>query len=117
MSPLRQHRATEPPPRRGWIGAHGFGLGAFALGVVAFLTVSLTAKALWATPDWRISVPLFVATAGAAACSIIRRERAIALPLLGVGLAGAAVVLGWFLVTAIVVGVTTIVILAISHAM
>src|SRR6185437_13656806 len=109
MSPLRQHRATEPPSRRGWLGAHAFGLGALALGVAAFLTVSLTAKAVWATPDWRISVPFF----GAAACSIMRRERAIALPLLGVGLAGAAVVLGWFLVTAIVVGVTTIVILAI----
>ena len=115
--PLRQHRATEPPPRHGWLGAHAFGLAAFALGVAAFLTVSLTAKELWATPDWRVSVPFFVATAALAAASLMRRERAVALPLLGVALAGAAVVLGWFLVTAIVVGVTTIVILVISHAM
>jgi protein-S-isoprenylcysteine O-methyltransferase Ste14 len=94
MTPLRQHRATEPPPRHGWPGAHAFGLAALALGVAAFLTVSLTAKEMFGTPDWRISVPFFVATAGAAACSILRRERAIALPLLGVALAAAAVVLG-----------------------
>ena len=94
-----------------------FGLGALALGVTGFLIVSLTARQLWATPDWRVSVPFLIATTAAAAMSFVRRERAVALPLLGVGLAAAAVVLGWFLVTAIVVGVTTIVILALSHAL
>ena len=115
--PLRQHRATEPPPRHGWLGAHAFGLAALAIGVIGFLVVALTAKPLWATPDWRLSVPFLIATVVAAAASLIRRERAVALPLLGVALAAAAVVLGWFLVTAIVVGVTTLVILILSHAM
>lgn len=115
--PLRQHRATEPPPRHGWIGAHAAGLIALALGTIGFFTVALTAKPLFGTPDWRLSVPFLIATVIAAAISFLRRERTIALPLLGVGLAAAAVVLGWFLVTAIVVGVTTIVILVLSHAM
>jgi hypothetical protein len=115
--PLRQHRATEPPPRHGWIGAHAAGLVALALGVTGFAIVAFTAKPLFGTPDPRLSVPFLIATTIAAAVSFIRRERAVALPLLGVGLAAAAVVLGWFLVTAIVVGVTTIVILALSHAM
>ena len=115
--PLRQHRATEPPLRRSWLAAHVAGLLALALGVASFLVVALSAKQIFATPDWRLSVPGLVLTAAAAAWSLIRRERAIALPLLGVGLAAAACVLGWFLVTAIVVGVTTILILVISHAM
>jgi len=115
--PLRQHRATEPPPRHGWIGAHAAGLVALVLGVTGFLVVSLTAPRLFETPDWRLSVPFLVATTIAAVISIVRRERAIALPLLGVGLAAAAVVLGWFLLTAIVVAITTIVILALSHAL
>ena len=96
---------------------HVVGLAALALGVTSFVVVSLTATQFWATPDWRISVPCLVATVIVAVASIARRERAIALPLLGVALAAAAVVLGWFLITAIVVGVTTIVILVLSHAM
>jgi hypothetical protein len=113
----RLHRATEPPTRRSWFVQHTAGLATLALGVTAFLVVSLTAPRIWATPDWRISVPFLLATTGLAVLSLVRRERAVALPLLGVGLAAAAVVLGWFLLTAIVVGVTTIIILALSHAM
>jgi hypothetical protein len=113
----RLHRATEPPTRPRWFAAHVGGLIALALGVTGFVVVSLTARELWATPDWRISVPFLIATVAAAVVSLVRRERAIVLPLLGVGFAAAAVVLGWFLLTAIVVGVTTIIILGLSHAM
>jgi hypothetical protein len=117
MSVLRQHRATEPPPRPAWLRAHALGLVALALGVTGFAIAALTTKPLWATPDARLTIPFLIATAAAAAGSLIRRERAVALPLSGLGLAAAAAVLGWFLVTLIVVGVTTIVILLLSHAM
>src|SRR5262249_49583125 len=116
-SVLRQHRATEPPARPAWLRAHALGLIALALGVASFAITSLTAKELWATPDARVTIPFLIATTAAAAGSFMRRERAVALPLCGVGLAAAAAVLGWFLVTAIVVGVTTIVILLLSHAL
>ena len=49
--------------------------------------------------------------------SLVRREGTPALPLLGLGLAGAAMVLGWFLITAIVVGVTAVIILILSTVM
>jgi hypothetical protein len=46
-----------------------------------------------------------------------RREGAIALPLAGVGLTVAAMVLGWFLLTLIVVAATAAVILILSQVM
>ena len=61
-------------------------------------------------------MPGFAATAIAAVVSLARRERgATALWLVGLGLAAAALVLGWFLMLAIVIGATAIVIL-ILHA-
>ena len=115
--PLRPHTERGPVSSPNWFTAHVAGLCALVLGVVGFAVVSLTTEKFWATPDWRLTVPILVATVAAATVSIVRRERAVALPLLGVGLAAAAVVLGWFLITAIVVGVTGIVILILSHAM
>jgi len=117
MSVLRQHRATQPPPRPAWLRAHALGLVALALGVTSFGIVSLTNQPLFSTPDARITIPFLIATAAATAGSLMRREHVVALPLCGLGLAAAAAVLGWFLVTAIVVGVTTIVILILSHSM
>jgi hypothetical protein len=115
--PLRPHTEGAPGPSANWFAAHLAGLIGLVLGVVGFAVVSLTAEKWWTTPDWRLSVPFLVATVAAAVVSIARHERAIALPLLGVGLAAAAVVLGWFLITAIVVAATGIVILILSHAM
>lgn len=114
--PLRPHTgAAAGAPN--WLTAHLAGMIALVLGVGGFAVVSLTTEKFWTTPDWRLTVPILVATVAAAAVSFVRRERAVALPLLGVGLAAAAVVLGWFLITAIVVAVTAIVILLLSHAM
>ncbi|MCE9573444.1 MAG: hypothetical protein K8W52_09820 [Deltaproteobacteria bacterium] len=115
--PLRPHTDGVPGPSSNWFAAHVAGLIALVMGVAGFAVVSLTTEKFWSTPDWRLTVPILVATAAAATVSIVRRERAVALPLLGVGLAAAAVVLGWFLITAIVVAVTAIVILLLSHAM
>jgi hypothetical protein len=93
------------------------GAVALALGVIALALVAATQDHLWATPDWRISVPGFVATAAAAAVSLIRRERAYAWWGAGLGLAGAALVLGWFLMLAIVIGATALLIIILHHVM
>ena len=62
-------------------------------------------------------MPGFAATAIAAGASLARREpRGYLLWAIGLGLAGAALVLGWFLMLAIVAGATAIVIL-ILHAL
>lgn len=100
-----------------WFAAHVAGLVALALGVIGFLIASLTQDEFWQTPSWKLTVPFLIATVAAAAVSIIRKERALALPLLGVGLAAAALVLGWFLIMGIVIGVTALVILILSAVM
>jgi hypothetical protein len=60
-------------------------------------------------------VPFVAATVIAAVASIARREGMWALPLAGVGLAAATLVLGWFVITAIVVA-ATVVVIVILHA-
>jgi len=100
-----------------WLARRPAALAAAGLGLVAFIVVAISQSQLWSTPDWRISVPGFVITAAAAGVSIARRERgAHPLWLLGVGLAGASLVLGWFLMVAIVIGATAILML-ILHAL
>ena len=88
-----------------------------ALGLIAFVVVAISQHELWSTPDWRISVPGFVATAAAASTAIVRRERAYALWLLGLGLAGAALVLGWFVMLSIVIAATATLILILHTVM
>jgi hypothetical protein len=90
---------------------------ALVLGVTAVVVVLILQDHLWDTPDWRISVPPLVATAGAAFASIVRRERAYPLWLAGLGLAGAAAVIGWFLMLAIVIGATALLIVILHHVM
>jgi len=99
-----------------WLAAKPAGAGAAALGVLAFIIVAVSQGALWSTPDPRISVPCFAVTALAALVSIARKERgAYPLWLIGLGLAAAALVLGWFLMLAIVIAATVVVML-ILHA-
>jgi hypothetical protein len=93
------------------------GLIALGLGALGFLVVALSQDQLWTTPDWRIAAPFLAATVIAAAASIARREGMWALPLVGVGLAAAALVLGWFVITAIVVIATVVVILILHTVM
>jgi len=102
-------------PARGWLAQRPAGAIAVGLGLASFVVVAVAQPALWATPDPRLSVPGLAVTAVAAAVSLARRERAYPLWLAGLGLAGAAVVLGWFLMLAIVVGATVALIL-ILHA-
>lgn len=111
------HLRPADPSASGWLAQRPAGLAAAILGLLTFIVVAISQGQLWATPDWRISVPGFVLTAAAACVSVARREtRAYPLWLLGVGLAGAALVLGWFLMVAIVIGATAILML-ILHAL
>ena len=93
------------------------GVVAGVLGILAFIVVAVGQGDLWATPDWRLSVPGFALTAIAAGVSLARHERgAYPLWLVGLGFAAASLVLGWFLMVAIVVGATAILML-ILHAL
>jgi hypothetical protein len=117
VEPLEKPVHLRPSDGGGsWIAKRPAAAIALVLGVLSFLVVAVAHGQLSSTPDARLSVPGFVATAIAAAVSLARREpQGYWLWALGVGLAGAAIVLGWFLMLAIVVGATAIVIL-ILHA-
>jgi hypothetical protein len=110
------HLRPATPSWLTWLAQRIAGAIAALLGLAAFVTVAVVQPSLWATPDWRLAVPFLAATAIAAAVSVARREQgAYPLWLLGLGLAGAALVLGWFLVLAIVIAATVVLIL-ILHA-
>lgn len=106
-----------PAPLGPWLGQHAFGLAALVVGAIALVVVTLRQAALWSTPDWRLTVPFFVAALVLTAMSLARREGAPALALLGLGLAAVGMVLGWFLVMAIIVAVTALTILILSMVM
>jgi hypothetical protein len=99
-----------------WFANHAAGALTLVLGTLAFVVVTVTQDQLWATPDWRISVPAFAVTAVAALVAILREEHSSTYWLLGLGIAAAALVLGWFLMLAIVIGATVVLIL-ILHSM
>jgi hypothetical protein len=98
-----------------WFGSRPCAAVALVLGLASFVVVAVAQPALWATPDPRLSVPGAALTALAATASIARRERAYPLWLAGLGLAVAALALGWFFLLAIVVGATAALI-AVLHA-
>jgi hypothetical protein len=117
-APLTKPSHLRPalPSRWAWLARRPAGVLAAALGLLAFIVVAVAQPRLWSTPDWRLSVPGLAATAIAALISLARREHAAyPLWLVGLGLATAALVLGWFLMLAIVIGATVVLIL-ILHA-
>jgi hypothetical protein len=118
-APLTKPSHLRPvlPSRWAWLARRPAGLLAAALGLLAFIVVAVAQPKLWSTPDWRLSVPGLAATAIAALISLARREHAAyPLWLVGLGFATAALVLGWFLMLAIVIGATVVLIL-ILHAL
>lgn len=117
--PLEKPAHLRPATQSGasWLAQRPAAVAAAALGLLAFVVAAVSQGEVWASPDWRLSVPGFAVTAAAAGASIARRERgAYPLWLVGLGLAGAAIVLGWFLMIAIVIGATAILML-ILHAL
>ena len=108
---------TKPGPDPDWFKHHVIGLVTLLIGVVGFVIVAINQKEFWDQPDWRMTLPFLIATIAGAVVSISRREGAIAIPLLGVGAAGAAMVLGFFIIFACVLAGTALAILILSHAM
>jgi hypothetical protein len=111
------HLRDVPSSRGEWIRKHLGGIAALVVGIVSFVVVAIVQEPLWSTPDWRLSVPGFAATLVATFVSLRRRERAHFLWLFGLGFAGAALVLGWFLLLAIVIGATAILMLILNSVM
>jgi hypothetical protein len=109
--PLPRPDHLAPPPRR------AAAIVALALGVLAFIIAAAVRDRVWGPTDLRVGVPGFLATACAAGISLVRRERAWGLALGGLGLAAAALVLGWFLMFAIVLGATALVIGILHHVL
>jgi len=86
-----------------WLRARMVSILTAVLGLTSFTVVYLTQSDTWATPDPRISVPGFVVTLIAGIAAVVRREKSgLWFAVAGVGLAGAAIVLGWFLMIAII---------------
>lgn len=111
------HLGDVPTSRGSWLATRPFAVAAFVLGVATFVVALVIAKPLWSTPDLRVTVPGFGLTIAAAIASLARRERAWPLWVAGVGAAAAALVLGWFLMVAIVIGATAIVMLILNTVM
>jgi hypothetical protein len=108
------HLQAAPTEPRVWLQRRAAGIAALALGLLTFLVVAISQHPIFSEPDARISIPGFTATLIAALFSWGRREHAHAYWLAGLGLAAAALVLGWFLMLAIVIGATAVLI-AILH--
>ena len=110
-------KPVEPQSAGAWLAKRPAALAAGVLGALAFLVVAISQGEVWATPDWRISVPGFAATAIASLISLARREpRGYWIWGIGLALAGAAIVLGWFLMVAIIIAAAAVLIL-ILHAL
>jgi hypothetical protein len=102
--------------RWAWFVRRPAAVATAVLGLAAFIIVAVAQPTLWSTPDWHLSVPGLAVTAFAALSSIARREQAAyPLWLAGLAFAAAALVLGWFLMLAIVIGAAVVLIL-ILHA-
>jgi hypothetical protein len=79
-------------------------------------TSLVVALALYGGTAW-LTVPAAALAAIAAATSFARRERAYALCAVGVGLAGAAIVVTWVIAVVIVLGITLAAIAILHHVL
>ena len=104
-----------PAPTGVWLARHVVSLIAVALGLLDSVVSSFVRDGFLPTPDLRMTGPWLAGTTAACVVAIARRERPIAIPLLGVGLAVAALVLGWFLLVALVL-VGTLIVITLLHA-
>jgi hypothetical protein len=117
MEPAPTLRPATRTASPNFFAQHALGLAAIVIGLAAIVEATFTQDALWTLPDWRITVPFFVAAGAATVVSFVRKEGMPVLPLAGLGLAAVSVVLGWFLVMAAIAVVTAIIILIMSAVM
>lgn len=106
------------PEQGPWLAKRKVALLALVLGALSFAIVAVVHPNVADVPDLRVSLPGFLACAVASVVSLLRREpQGYWLWAIGLGLAGAAIVLGWFLMLAIVIAATAIVILILHGVM
>ncbi len=111
------HLRDVPTTPTEWMSTHLAGLAALVLGVISFTVVAIVQEPMWTTPPWQLSVPGVAAAALAALVSLRRREGTHWLWIVGLGLAAASTVLGWFLMFAIVIGGTAVLMLILNVLM
>ena len=102
---------------RTWLIAHALGLIAIVIGAASFTIAAVRQDELWATPDHRVTVPLFVLALVVGVVAFVRQEPSRLLPLVGVALAGVAVALGWVMVVAAILVATAIIAYFMSELM
>jgi hypothetical protein len=118
---LNRETQTPPPVVVPWVKAHAAGLLCVAIGLVGVAVAS----GLYfggggdapRIPDFRWTTPALVVSLALAVAAVVRREGAWALPIAGVGLAAAAMVLGWAIVVGVIVLITIFVIILLSKLM
>ena len=111
-------RSIQPIENGPWLARRKVALVALVLGALTFTVVAIAHPNVSNLPDWRLTVPGFAATVVASVLSLVRREpQGYWLWAIGLGLAGAAIFLGWFLMLAIVIAATAIVILILNAVM
>jgi divalent metal cation (Fe/Co/Zn/Cd) transporter len=96
--------------RKPWFLAHAATAVALAVGIASLIAGYWLqferGREITQIPDLRVTLPLAALAAAAGIVAFRRREPYPAVAVLGVGMAGTAVVLGWFLVVAAVGGAT-----------
>jgi hypothetical protein len=100
-----------------WLAKRKFAGLAGLLGVLSFLAVAISTTD-WEHPDWRVGVSGFALTAIASILSLVRREpKGYWVWALGLALAGLSIVIGWFLMMAVIVAGALILILLLNALM
>ena len=102
---------------RDWLIRHALGLVAIVIGATSFTIAAVRQDELWATPDHRVTVPLFVLALVVGVVAFVRQEPSRLLPLVGVALAGVTVALGWVIVVGAILVATAIVAYLMSELM
>jgi hypothetical protein len=120
-APLEKPDHLRPPQEDdsfgAWIAKRKLAAVAGILGALTFLVVSI-ATTDWQNPDYRISIPGFALTAIVALLSLARREpKGYFVWGVGLALAGLSVVLGWFLMMAVVVAGVVLAVLILNALM
>ncbi len=118
VAELERPEHLDPPADTplAWVLQRKAAVAAAVLGLLSFVVVAIGQGELAAVSDPRLSLPGFVLTVIASIVSLVRREpRGYWLWAAGLALAGVAIVLGWFLMIAVIVAAALILIL-ILHA-
>ena len=114
-----QREAGPPPTALVWLRAHPAGVACCAIGIAAIAAGCWMqfggSRAITDTPDVRITVPLLVLALGSGIYSLARKEGAPVLPIVGIALAAAAVVLGYVVLVVIVAAAAGFLIALISQ--